>query len=386
MSYILPIFVQEEEGKKGKITKEALEALKGVQLRFQDASNEEQSNVFPTIVKVECTTEAEEMGKQNTKGKKTRQTGKGQTEASKDENGIIENWTENFNAHFGIALLSTECIRALFKNAEEFLILSPVAAGNTGKDTFHIMPLDWEAKAIRNFLREACYTTPSDIIIVSNQTEGAFYKNYPTIKELFGAPDVRQPDSIKAGDFEKKKVFIILDGDVWKKVGEVKETMRKWIYTGDPSGETCQKECKDLRLEESKEILLIATSHLENWQVPITLRNQKENVHYTYPSLLENVQKVIHSFEKEFGYKPSIRALLAYTGTDIVIKTLLGAGPDYHSIRRFLTKNEYETIVLGKIGFTDEEEPFTIGKSPQDIFQIKYINKDGEYSPLNKEE
>jgi hypothetical protein len=132
-----------------------------------------------------------------------------------------------------------------------------------------------------------------------------------------------------------------------------------------------------------KEIdLIITTSSFENCLMPN--RQKFKDVHYAYPRLSPEAEIFKREFKEEYGYKPSVCALLGYDTADIVIKSIVEGGPSYEGIKNYLTQNTFELITVGKMGFSAEGVPYLIGKKGEDVFGIKYVDKDGNFKSLGE--
>lgn len=337
MIYYLPIFLQ-----KDKI-KEALEALNGIALRFQNANHIEQSRVIPFILQIDNKKDME-------------------TEINKFKE-------EPLNCHIGIALMDSDFICNINKNnIKDFILLAPVASGKIIKDNiFQFMLSEWEAMAIKKVL-ENCSTEESDWKILTDLEKNTKYlKSFLDCLKCDSNYEVLNSEKFNWKTLPlDKEGYIVVGKNKWKIIRKLRKILK----------------------ESLKEKIIVTTSSFEDWKkTPVKRKIYAEGVMYTYPKLSEVAKNVIESFQKEFGFKPSIYHLLAYDGVSLVIKTLLDAGPGYSSMKHFLAHEQFETIVSGKIGFSEKEnskyEPYLIGKSPKDLFEIKYVDEEGEYKSLD---
>ena len=52
-------------------------------------------------------------------------------------------------------------------------------------------------------------------------------------------------------------------------------------------------------------------------------------------------------------------------------------------MKRYLTQNHFDCIVSKKIGFDDvSSRPYLIGKSAEELFEIRFIDNNGRYSTI----
>lgn len=329
--YYLPIFLQKNR------LKEALEVFKGISLRFLQGNFDEQSRVILLLFQIDDTRTGPE---------------------------VIAELKENFNSHLGIILSDSDFISRIGV-INDFILFAPTAGRKFDKENiFQIFLSEWEAGATKNL--NDWGIDKEDVLLVS-----PFDTLSPALKPFE----------------EWNKVTVNKPSELTKKTKTQLTNYENYVIIGATKQWPIIKMLKTAMKDDIKHKQIITTSSFEDWRIPAPRRKSlAEGVMYTYPTISDKGKKAIESFQKEFFYKPSIYHLLAYDVTDICIKTLLKAGPNYASIRKYLTKfDEFETVVTAKTGFSDNGRPYIIGKSPEDIFQIKYVDKDGKYALLNKE-
>jgi hypothetical protein len=277
----------------------------------------------------------------------------------------IKKWKDDKEAQVGIVLCSSQTITKLIEyKAVGFLLIAPLSSVKILNDENIFLSIlsKWEARAIRNFIEN----TGSEISHVQILTD--FYSTdnpyLQPFKEILLNGDTTDNIKTKASEVDSRTCVVIGD-DKRKLILDLERENKKRAASGD---------------EEID--LIITTSSFENWLMPN--RQKFKDVHYAYPKLSSTADVVMREFEEEYGYKPSVCALLGYDAADIAIKSIVESGPSYEGIKHYLTQNTFELITVGKMGFSAEGVPYLIGKKGEDVFGIKYVDKDGEFKALKE--
>jgi len=264
----------------------------------------------------------------------------------------INEWKKK-GFQFGIIIVSSTALTLInekLKGFKDFLLIAPLSCGKTSNENiFQLILANWEVKAIKNFFKNA-NIDDSDIEILTDITyeEDHYFKEF---KKLVNHD--KKKNKRKASDVNAKTCIVI---GIHK---------RKLIL--------------DLRNKKETD-LIITTSSFENWLMPN--RKQMEDIYYTYPKLSSDAEIIIREFKEEYGYRPSICALLGYDAANIAIKSIMNGGPSYEGIKHYLIHHTFDLITIGKISFTTKGIPYLIGKKPENIFEIKYVDKDGNFKIL----
>lgn len=313
----LPIFFPDNK-------RYAEEAQKGINLRFLNANNRELGHISRMAVP-------------------------GEVESINTFCG------NNKKIHLGIGLFSSKDIKKL-GNLTNFLLFAPLASAYGLKNVFQLTLSTWEAGAIKRYLDYCEIDSNEEKIVTDLNVNSPYLKPFKTLLDVSST----EINSKKiTSDLTDKTAIIVIAEEKWK-------TFRKL------------RNIKQLENLEKK--VVITTSSIEDWQVPPSIREMcAKNVVYTYPTLAENSKNIINRFEQEFGYKPSVHSLLAYDVADIAMKALINAGPGYEAMKKYLEVTKFDTITMGKIGFRGNGDPYLIGRDPETLFDIKYIDSNGRY-------
>lgn len=302
------------------------EFIKGVELRFNMANSTEASKITPVIV-----------------------------EATPDKV-VIEQWQKQQGCYVGIAMHSSQEIQEKFENnINDFVLIAPLASAVEVKNVVPLILSEWEANAIKKILERSNFKIEEDVTILTDLDENSQYLSPFKTEITTNMWNFEEPT-------EGIRAYVIVGSDKWSLIKRLLSTH------GD--------------------IYVITTSSFEDWQMTPIIRKELSGVHYSYPKLPNDTQKVQEQFENEFGYKPSIISLLAYDGVSIAIKTFLEVSVlTYKKIRKQLFHNVFDLKVTGKTVFPFSEEgvrPLLIGKSPEELFKTKYIDEKGNYKNLTK--
>lgn len=330
--YEVPVFMEEEWCTR--------EAWKGILLREKRRSNVE--NVcFISILKAEMQELKYKIEELNTKMREIEKV------ICEFHNKKLKSLRDR--SPFGIALCSSILIEKL--SLENSLLIAPLSSGEITKkgDIFQVILSNWEEKAIEEYIKNA--DMGSFEILTDSDPNGPYLQPFSSRKIRTEASEVNSRTCVIIGK-DKRKLILGLKRENKKRAG---------------SG--------------GKEIdLIITTSSFENWLMP----NQRKfkGVYYTYPKLSSIADVVVREFKEEYGYKPSICALLGYDAADIAIKSVVDGGPSYEGIKDYLIQNTFELITVGKMGFSAAGVPYLIGKRGEDVFGIRYVDKDGNFKAL----
>lgn len=262
----------------------------------------------------------------------------------------------NQKIHIGIGLFGSKDIKIL-DNLANFLLFAPLASEDVPRNVFQLTLSTWEAEAIKRYLGYCEIDSNEEEIVTDINANSPFLELFKTLLKV---SSIKINSEKITNELTDKTAIIVIAEKKWK-------TLRKL------------RNIKQLENLEKK--VVITTSSIEDWQVPPSIREMcAKNVVYTYPTLAENSKNIINRFEQEFGYKPSICSLLAYDATDIAMKTLSNAGPGYEAMKQYLEVEQFDTITMGKIRFGEKGNPYLIGRDPETLFDIKYIDGKGRYT------
>ena len=302
------------------------EFIKGVELRFKMANLTETNKITPVIV-----------------------------EPRTLENTVINHWKEQ-GCYIGISMHSSKVI----PNAiDDFVLIAPLASAAKVKNVVPLILSEWEADTITKILEKNNSKVKKEgneeIAIISDlETDDPYLATYNKISNITKGSFCELSEDIRA--------CVVIGKNKWNLM-------------------------KELPIP-NKNYFVITTCSFEDWQMAPILRKKLVGLHYTYPKLSDNAQKVVEVFEKEFKYKPSIYNLLAYDGVSIAIKTLLEVSlPTYKNIKKHLFHNVFDLKVTGKSAFPFDEnsiKSLLIGQSPEELFKTKYIDEKGNYENLTK--
>lgn len=263
------------------------------------------------------------------------------------------------DVQLGIILSTSIALAGLTEDdLKDFLLMAPLSSGKISNDgkVFQLLSSEWEAEAIKKYIKNA--DMGSSISILTDLSDRDPYLQ--PLKEILVN---NEDDKIKTQASEVDSTTCVVIGKDKRKL------ILKLIKERDKS-------------DSEKPELIITTSSFENWLMP--KRQRFKDVYYTYPKLSSEAEIFMREFKKEYGYKPSVCALLGYDAADIAIKSIVEGGPSYEGIKHYLTHNIFELITVGKMGFSEEGLPYLIGKKGEDVFGIKYVDKDGNFKSLEE--
>lgn len=374
MSYVLPIFITGEDIQE--------EFIKGVELRFKMANSVEANKITPVVIKDLPTKKV--IKQYNTQG-----------------------------CYIGIVMQGSQEIEQIVENKlEDFIFVAPLASAVKAKNVVPLILSEWEADAIKKILERRNIKDKEEVAILTDLNKDSPYLK--PFKETFNNIKVIKADNLNTEATKDLKTYIVYaENNKWDLIKKILLLSTAFVFGRDEiikqvikhvKKNINEENLKDLieqeieKIQEAlsslfeklhkKEVFVITTSAFENWQISPILRKELAGVHYSYPKLSDDANKVVEEFEKEFGYKPSIISLLAYDAVSIAIKTLLEVSlPGYKSIKDYIFHNIFDLKVTGKSAFPFDEngiKPLLIGKSHKELFETKYIGEKGNYENLTK--